>query len=118
MTTARAARIFAFEEAKRLVPQVREITREAIEQLAAIQLAADENESGEKELSGEELRGAAAELLERWAQKIRALGAEVKGPWLVDFDSGGGYYCWKWPEEDLDFFHSYEEGFAGRLRIQ
>ncbi|HKB69684.1 MAG TPA: DUF2203 domain-containing protein [Thermoanaerobaculia bacterium] len=118
MATARDTRIFTFEDARRLVPQVREITREAIEQLAAIQLAIDDVDAGEKELTGEELQGAAADLLDRWAQKVRSLGAEVKGPWLVDFDSGGGYYCWKWPEEGLDYFHSYEEGFAGRLRIQ
>ena len=45
-----------------------------------------------------------------------ALGADVKGLWLVDFDTGAGYYCWKWPEEELAYFHGYEEGFAGRAR--
>ena len=32
---------------------------------------------------------------------------------LVDFDNGEGYYCWKWPEREVDHFHGYEEGFAG-----
>ncbi len=118
MSATREPRIFTFEEARSLLPHVREITRDAIEQLAAIQLALDEEESGERELSQEELQRAAADLLDRWASKIRELGVEVKGPWLVDFDSGGGYYCWKWPEEGLEYFHSYEDGFAGRLRIQ
>jgi hypothetical protein len=118
MSASREPRIFTFEEARSLLPQVREITRDAIEQLAAIQLAIDDTESGERELTHEELQRAAAELLDRWAGKIRALGVEVKGPWLVDFDSGGGYYCWKWPEEALEYFHSYEEGFSGRLPIQ
>ncbi|HEX7581257.1 MAG TPA: DUF2203 family protein, partial [Thermoanaerobaculia bacterium] len=36
----------------------------------------------------------------------------------VDFDCGAGYYCWSWPEESLDFFHGYKEGFAGRVRLQ
>ena len=36
----------------------------------------------------------------------------------VDFDSGAGYWCWRWPEESLDYFHDYETGFAGRVRIQ
>jgi hypothetical protein len=57
-------------------------------------------------------------LIERWAGEMEALGAEVKGVWLVDFDTGSGYYCWRWPEERLDHFHGYEEGFAGRTRIQ
>jgi hypothetical protein len=49
---------------------------------------------------------------------MEALGAEVKGVWLVDFDNGSGYYCWRWPETTVDHFHSYEEGFGGRSRIQ
>jgi hypothetical protein len=36
----------------------------------------------------------------------------------VDFDTGSGFYCWRWPEERLEFFHGYEEGFDGRVRIQ
>ena len=57
-------------------------------------------------------------VIERWAAEIEALGAEAKGVWLVDFDSGNGYYCWRWPEPALDHFHGYEDGFAGRTRIQ
>jgi hypothetical protein len=49
---------------------------------------------------------------------MEALGLEVKGLWLVDFDNGSGYFCWKWPEEKLEFFHGYDEGFQGRTRIQ
>src|SRR5207245_11500308 len=56
-------------------------------------------------------------LVTRWAQDVMALGLEVKGLWLVDFDSGSGYYCWQYPEEGLQFFHTYEEGFRGRTRI-
>ena len=54
----------------------------------------------------------------RWARAMEALGVEVKGLWLIDFDNGSGCYCWKWPEEELSWFHGYEEGFAGRVRIQ
>ena len=52
------------------------------------------------------------------AREMEVLGADVKGLWLVDFDSGAGYYCWQWPEQELAFFHTYDEGFAGRTRIQ
>ncbi len=54
----------------------------------------------------------------RWVRAMEALGVDVKGLWLVDFDNGSGYYCWKWPEEALGYFHGYEEGFEGRVRIQ
>ena len=53
-----------------------------------------------------------------WARALVARGLEVKGLWLVDFDNGSGYYCWRHPEAVLQFFHSYEEGFGGRMRIQ
>ena len=33
-------------------------------------------------------------------------------------DNGRGYYCWCWPEEQLEYFHGYDEGYAGRVRIQ
>jgi hypothetical protein len=58
------------------------------------------------------------QLIERWQREMEALGAEVKGVWLVDFDNGSGYYCWRWPETTVDHFHTYEEGFGGRSRIQ
>ena len=46
------------------------------------------------------------------------LGVEVKGLWLADFDSGDGYYyCWQLGEDDIEHFHRYETGFAGRRPI-
>ena len=65
----------------------------------------------------EDLEDGAPGVIERWAYDVRALGLEIKGLWLVDFDSGAGYYCWKYPEPALDHFHGYEEGFSGRLQI-
>jgi len=56
----------------------------------------------------------AAEVLGAWAREIEELGIEVKGPWLVDFDSGGGYYLLEVaPRESLEFFHGYERGLHG-----
>ena len=53
----------------------------------------------------------------RWANDVMTMGIDVKGLWLIDFDNGSGYYCWQYPEEGLQFFHTYEEGFRGRTRI-
>lgn len=52
-----------------------------------------------------------------WAESVLGLGIEVKGLWLIDFDSGAGYYCWKYPEPTLEYFHGYEEGFGGRMKL-
>ena len=33
------------------------------------------------------------------------LGCEPRGIWLVDFDSGDGWFSWRYGDEDLSFFH-------------
>ena len=52
-----------------------------------------------------------------WTERIGELGLEAKGLWLVDFDNGSGYYCWRYPEDAVSHFHDYDGGFAGRMRI-
>ena len=54
-----------------------------------------------------------ADIVNGWADAVRALGVEVKGLWLVDFDNGEGYYCWRYPEDTIGHYHGYEDGFAG-----
>ncbi len=98
-------RIFSLEEARALLPRIREITSNAIFRYARL------GEGGDTE----EERQA---IVREWAREIVSLGVEIKGLWLVDFDSGAGYYCWKYPEPSLEYFHGYEEGFAGRLPLQ
>ena len=56
--------------------------------------------------------------LDEWNSKITRLGGITKGLWLVDFDSGDGFYCWKHPEPDIMFWHAYNEGFKGRVPIR
>jgi hypothetical protein len=116
MATSGPSRIFTYEEACRALPAVRERTRVALDELGSIEIPVGDAES--EESRREKAQEAASRVLAGWAHDLEILGLEVKGPWLVDFDSGAGYYCWKWPEESLEFFHGYEEGFAGRVRIQ
>lgn len=91
---------FTLQQAKVVLPVVKKITKEAVQRIE--QLKTDEERS---------------QVVDRWAQKIIKLGCEPKGLWLVDFDNGSGYYCWHFPEEDVDFFHNYEGGFRGRTPI-
>ena len=96
-------KIFSYEEAVALLPAVRRLTSEAVERIDALsEDAVDEYQS----------------VIETWATEVIGLGIEVKGLWLIDFDSGSGYYCWQWPEPSLQFFHGYEEGFGGRVMLQ
>ena len=82
---------FTYDEAARLLPEVRRLTDEAYRAVEAV--------------------------VTRWANDVMNMGIDVKGLWLIDFDNGSGYYCWHYPEEGLQFFHTYEEGFRGRTRI-
>ena len=96
-------KIFTLDEARALLPRVKELTSDAVARFS--QLPGDQ----------EDERRA---IVEGWVGELESLGCEIKGLWLVDFDSGGGYYCWKYPEPALDHFHGYEEGFSGRLALQ
>jgi hypothetical protein len=101
------SRTFSFEEARALVPAIRKLTETARERLAVLGASPEDSASSEE----------AADVVEEWARRVSALGADVKGLWLVDFDNGSGYYCWRFPEDDLAYYHSYEEGFEGRMRV-
>ncbi|HEY1251168.1 MAG TPA: tetratricopeptide repeat protein [Thermoanaerobaculia bacterium] len=97
-----AKRVFTLDEARALLPRVKDLTSEAVLRYG--------------KLSGE-LEGERESVVREWMREVRSLGVEIKGLWLVDFDSGAGYYCWKYPEPALNHFHGYEEGFAGRLPL-
>ena len=109
-------RRWTLEAARAILPDVRARTAEAVRQVEALA------ERRDAEPAGSEARLALdqqiAREVSRWLRGMEALGVDVKGAWLVDFDTGNGYYCWRWPEERLEYFHGYDEGFAGRARIQ
>jgi len=97
-------RIFTLDAARGLLPEVREITSAAAARYSQLS-------------EGSETEEERQEIVREWIRRVTSLGVEIKGLWLVDFDSGAGYYCWKYPELSLNHFHSYEEGFAGRLPL-
>ena len=82
-------KVFTLEEARALLPQVRELTSEAVARYTSL--------PGELEDERESV-------VQDWMRQVRSLGLEIKGLWLVDFDSGAGYYCWKYPEPAIDHF--------------
>ena len=113
-------KIFTLDAAREALPRVREITSEAASRYARLSEGGDltseavsryaqlaQNSDDERE-----------SIVREWMRELHSLGLEIKGLWLVDFDSGAGYYCWKYPEQSLEYFHGYEEGFAGRLPLQ
>lgn len=99
-----AKKIFSYEEAAALLPEVVALTAAAV---AVVD-----------ELSEDTPPERYENIVQKWATDVMRLGIEVKGLWLVDFDNGSGYYCWKHPEPSLQYFHGYEEGFEGRVKLQ
>ena len=106
------ARIFSYEEAVALLPEVRRLTEEAFRRVESLQREAEG--VGSAKALEQRLNG----IVNDWAQALIGRGVEVKGLWLADFDNGSGYYCWRYPERSLQYYHSYEDGFQGRMRIQ
>jgi hypothetical protein len=107
------ARIFSYEEAVALLPEVRHLTELAFRRVESLQREAEAAGAAAKDLE-QRLNG----IVNEWAQALIGRGVEVKGLWLADFDNGSGYYCWRYPERSLQYYHSYEDGFQGRMRIQ
>lgn len=114
-TNRRSKRIFSYDEALATFPAVRDLTAAAvrrIESLTTTVVSREEMDDRRPELEEEYEK-----IVSSWAREMTSLGCEVKGLWLVDWDSGDGYYCWRFPEQAIGFFHTYEEGFGGRLPI-
>ena len=110
--------VFTLEEARHLMPQVKAITKPVFDLAASLSQELHDMEEQRNEDRAEELRERLQVLVTTWAEAIRELGPEVKGLWLVDFDSGDGYWCWSFPEEELGHWHSYEEGFNARVAAE
>jgi hypothetical protein len=96
---------FTYEDASALLPEVQRLTQEAVDRAEALDEATATGDDYQR-------------IVQDWADAVMSLGIEVKGLWLVDFDNGSGYYCWQHPEESLQYFHGYDEGFRGRVKLQ
>jgi hypothetical protein len=97
-----ARRTFTYEQAVALLPEVQRLTAEAADRVD--EMTTDDPAEYQQ-------------VLTEWAEAVSGLGLEVKGLWLVDFDSGAGYYCWRHPEPALEYYHGYDEGFSGRVKL-
>ena len=104
-------RTFSLDEARELLPIVRRITDDAVRRFEILE---DDLILG---LIPQEDNTKLEDIVDHWVDQIEKLGCEAKGLWLVDFDNGSGYYCWKHEEDDIAHFHSYETGYDGRLPI-
>jgi len=108
-------RVFTLEEAKQIFPLVRSITEAAWQELEPVRKRLESMVPSNPR--AREIEAQYEEIVKRWMNKMARLGLTVKGLWLVDFDTGDGYLCWKFPELRLGHYHGYTEGFSGRRTL-
>lgn len=109
-------RVFTLAEAEALFPLVRKITQVAHQELEPVRRTLEAMvptnpliQDVERQYEG---------IVKRWVGKMERLGLVVKGLWLVDFDTGDGYLCWKFPELRIGYYHSYHEGYSNRIPLR
>jgi len=108
-------RVFTLFEARELFPVVHRITHDAAIELRPIQTQLQNMLS-----SDPRTRAVAKEyegVVKKWVEKMERLGLVVGALWTVDFDTGDGYLCWRYPEHRLGFYRSYVQNFSDRRPI-
>jgi hypothetical protein len=108
--------IFTLEEAGELLPVIRRLTKYHSKKVDAL-ISRLETEYPQGQ-GGSALEEEINSLINSWHDKIKKLGAVSKGLWLVDFDSGDGHFCWKYPEEEIKYWHAYNDGFSNRRPVE
>jgi hypothetical protein len=122
-------KLFSVEEARALLPTLRRLMqiirdeREVLRVLSAEikQAGARARENGGSPAGQRYLT--ALHRISQYAEQITNLGIQIK-----DFDKGlcdfphqreGNVVllCWQWGEDDIEWWHEIEAGFAGRQRL-
>lgn len=109
-------KIYSIEEVDRFLPIVKRITQEYVEKVQVL-MARFEAAKGRHDQKLPIIEREINEAVQGWQGKMEKLGLKTKGLWIADFDSGDGYFCWKYPEEKVNFWHQYQDGFGGRIKI-
>ena len=97
--------IFTLPEARVMLPLISRVTTTAVAELAPEQKRLRRMLSCDPRLAMVEARYEV--VVRRWIGKIERLGLSAAGLWWVNFDTGEGYICWRYPEIRLDYFQDY-----------
>ena len=108
--------IFSLEEAQVILPVIFRITK-AYSQKAELLIERLDSLSEQNEALTTQIEMDVNQLIQDWQAKMQKLGALPKGLWIADLDSGDGYFCWKFPERTIEYWHRYTDGFSKRIRV-
>jgi hypothetical protein len=113
---------FTPAEARKTLPLVKKIVKDILDTTKEMRLLADE--LGDNAESDDVIKKMALDV-EKFMKELEEIGCYFKD-WnftigLVDFpgliDGKEVFFCWKSDEENIDYYHGLEEGFAGRKLI-
>lgn len=57
------------------------------------------------------------QIVSKWVVKIQQLGASVQGLWIVEFNMGDVYLCWRYPELSLSYVREANQHFKQRQKL-
>ena len=110
--------VFTLAEACEVLPIVFRITKTYSEKVASqierLNSLTEEQKADQTAPLEEQIN----QMVQEWQGKVSKLGAHPKGLWIADFDAGDGYFCWKFPERTIEYWHSYDDGFTKRLHVR
>jgi hypothetical protein len=118
-------KLFTLEEANALLPEVRrllariDLARATLRRMGPEAKRASQSKGGGGIAHGFQYSDALATFL-ALTQEILGLGIEIKDldQWLIDFPSQRDgrvvYLCWRRGEENIEWWHDMDAGFAGR----
>ncbi|HUJ71426.1 MAG TPA: DUF2203 domain-containing protein [Verrucomicrobiae bacterium] len=120
---------FTLEEARALLPELRAMFRDVHRRRDVVQKA--DAELGKKlkqtgaEVGGEKVSGLLMDMLQLNVQlrRLQEMGIQIKDfeRGLLDFphlrDGREVFLCWELDENDIEFWHDIDSGYAGRERL-
>lgn len=108
--------VFSLEEARELLPIVFRITKFYNTKVDELVLRL-ESIPANNEATITALEDQINSYIQEWQNKVQKLGVMPKGLWIADFDAGDGYFCWKFPERSIEYWHRYEDGYSKRVSV-
>jgi hypothetical protein len=120
---------FTLEEARALLPELRSLFQDAHRRRDAVQKI--DAELGERlqrtgaDAGGKEVSVLLLDMLQlnRQLRRLQEMGLQIKDfdRGLVDFphlrDGREVFLCWELNEDDIEFWHDIDAGYAGRERL-